>query len=126
MTGQKRVRIGFPERESALVDLGRHFMDGRISVSEYSQRCDAISAAITRGDLDAIFVDLDHCGEPDRLRISNSDRQTAMDILGQQFVEGRLTVDEFYERSAGVAAALTIADLRPNFSDLPVVLPLPQ
>jgi hypothetical protein len=123
MNARKRVRIGFPERDSALTELGRHFVDGRVSVSEYSERCDAISAAITQGDLDAVFLDLDRCGDPDQLRISSNDRQTAMNLLSQQFVEGRLTVDEFSERSACVAGALTVVDLRPLFSDLPVALP---
>ena len=46
MTARQRLRIGFPERESALVELGRHFADGRIAVNEYSQRCEAISAGM--------------------------------------------------------------------------------
>lgn len=42
-----------------------------------------------------------------------------MDLLSKQFSEGRLTPDEFSERSAAIAAAVTRADLEPVFADLP-------
>lgn len=44
-----------------------------------------------------------------------------MDLLGRQFAEGRLTPEEFSERSAAVSSATTRADLEPLFADLPVL-----
>lgn len=126
MTPADLLRIGFPERAAALTALGHHFVIGRISLNEYSERCDTISVATTRGDLDSALKDLDLCSQPDLRRVSNSDRQAAQDLLSQQFVDGRLTIDEFSERSAGVAAALIATDLDPIFADLPVVLHLTQ
>ncbi len=54
------------------------------------------------------------------VRIGTAERENAMDLLGRQFSEGRLQVDEFDSRSAQIAAALTWADLEPIFADLPV------
>jgi hypothetical protein len=57
--------------------------------------------------------------ESERLRIGTAEREEAMDLLSKQFSEGRLTPDEFSERSAAIAAAVTRADLAPIFADLP-------
>jgi hypothetical protein len=55
----------------------------------------------------------------ERVRIGTAEREQAMDLLSNQFSEGRLTPDEFSERSAAIAAAVTRADLEPIFADLP-------
>lgn len=55
-----------------------------------------------------------------RVRIGTAEREDAMRLLGQQFSEGRLTPEEFSDRSAAVSAAVTRADLEPIFADLPV------
>ncbi|HEY5151841.1 MAG TPA: DUF1707 domain-containing protein [Mycobacterium sp.] len=57
--------------------------------------------------------------ETERVRIGTAEREQAMDLLSKQFSEGRLTPDEFSERSAAIAAAVTWADLEPIFADLP-------
>jgi DUF1707 SHOCT-like domain len=57
--------------------------------------------------------------ETERVRIGTAEREQAMDLLSKQFSEGRLTPDEFSERSAAIAAAVTRADLEPIFADLP-------
>ncbi|MCX2934204.1 DUF1707 domain-containing protein [Mycobacterium sp. CVI_P3] len=56
---------------------------------------------------------------PELFRIGTAEREQAMDLLSRQFSEGRLTPDEFSERSAAIAAAVTRADLEPVFADLP-------
>jgi hypothetical protein len=59
-------------------------------------------------------------GEQGRLRIGTAERERAMELLSQQFSDGRLDVDEFSDRSAKISAAVTRADLEPIFADLPV------
>lgn len=59
----------------------------------------------------------------DALRISDADREAAMDLLGEQYSLGRLTKDEFDERSDAVWSARTRGDLAPVFADLPVHAP---
>jgi len=56
----------------------------------------------------------------DSLRISDADRAAAVDLLSEQYAEGRLTRDEFDERSDAVWSAKTRGDLAPVFVDLPV------
>ena len=56
----------------------------------------------------------------DSLRISDADREAAVDLLGEQYALGRLTRDEFDERSDAVWSAKTQGDLAPIFADLPV------
>ncbi len=56
----------------------------------------------------------------DPLRLSDADRETAVDQLGEQYAVGRLTKDEFDERSDAVWSAKTRSDLAPVFADLPV------
>jgi hypothetical protein len=57
--------------------------------------------------------------DPGLVRIGTAEREQAMTLLGRQFSEGRLNPDEFSERSAAIAAAVTRADLEPIFADLP-------
>jgi Flp pilus assembly protein TadB len=55
----------------------------------------------------------------DRLRISDTDRETAARELGEHFALGRITADEHAERLEQIWAARTAADLAPAFRDLP-------
>ncbi|WP_237159545.1 DUF1707 SHOCT-like domain-containing protein [Mycolicibacterium rhodesiae] len=57
--------------------------------------------------------------EDEGVRIGTAEREEAQELLSRQFSEGRLNPDEFSERSAAVAAAVTRADLAPIFADLP-------
>ena len=54
------------------------------------------------------------------LRLSDADREAATELLGEQYAVGRLTKDEFDERSDAVWSARTEGDLAPVFVDLPV------
>jgi hypothetical protein len=54
------------------------------------------------------------------LRLSNSDRDAAVAALAQAQAEGRITADEFGERSAAAQRAVTRGDLAPLFADLPM------
>jgi hypothetical protein len=56
----------------------------------------------------------------DSLRISDADRESAVALLGDQYAIGRLTKEEYDERSDAVWSAKTQGDLAPLFADLPV------
>lgn len=64
--------------------------------------------------------------EIERVRIGTAERENALQLLSKHFSEGRLTTEEFSERSAAVSAALTRADLEPIFADLPVKPAAPE
>ena len=53
------------------------------------------------------------------LRIGDTEREAALRDLGEHMGAGRLTVDEFGERSAMVATAKTRGELVAVFHDLP-------
>ncbi|MCP2295404.1 protein of unknown function [Nocardia amikacinitolerans] len=53
------------------------------------------------------------------IRIGTAEREHAMRRLSDNFAAGRLSVAEFDERSAVIAAAVTRADLDRVFTDLP-------
>ena len=56
--------------------------------------------------------------EPE-LRIGDAEREAAASALGDHFASGRLTRDEYDERSSQVWSAKTNSDLWPLFLDLP-------
>jgi hypothetical protein len=58
MAEPPEIRIGTAEREQALEQLGRHFSDGRLTVTEFDERSGLITSATTRGELVQVFADL--------------------------------------------------------------------
>lgn len=59
----------------------------------------------------------------DSLRLSDAERESAVELLGEHYSTGRLTKEEFEERSDAVWSARTQGDLAPVFVDLPVSSP---
>ncbi|MFL1382294.1 MULTISPECIES: DUF1707 SHOCT-like domain-containing protein [unclassified Nocardiopsis] len=57
--------------------------------------------------------------EPAPYRLSDGERDEALESLRTAFQEGRLTVDEHEERSTAALHAVTGKDLVPLFEDLP-------
>lgn len=57
------------------------------------------------------------------LRLSDAERENAIEVLGEHVSTGRLDLDEYADRSAKVAAARTRGDLVELFADLPEPLP---
>lgn len=55
---------------------------------------------------------------PSHLRITDADRDEALDRLAEHYAAGRLDKDEFDERSDAVWTARTGSDLAPIFADL--------
>jgi hypothetical protein len=54
------------------------------------------------------------------IRASDQERESVVDVLREAFTDGRLTLEEFEERTATAYAAKTWTDLRVLTSDLPV------
>lgn len=57
------------------------------------------------------------------IRIGDAERAHALDLLGTHLGEGRLSVDEYGDRSARVATAKTRGELYELFRDLPAPRP---
>jgi hypothetical protein len=57
--------------------------------------------------------------EPSQLRISDTEREQAIQLLGEHMSIGRLDVEEYGERSARATAAKTRGELTELFTDLP-------
>jgi len=53
------------------------------------------------------------------LRIGDAERESAVVALGEHYADGRLSKDEFDERSAAALTAPTQSALAPLFADLP-------
>jgi Domain of unknown function (DUF1707) len=54
------------------------------------------------------------------IRASDQDRDSVVDILRDAYTDGRLTLDEFEERTSSAYAAKTWTELRELTADLPV------
>jgi hypothetical protein len=57
------------------------------------------------------------------IRIGTAERNAAMKALDEHLAEGRLDIDEYGERSARAAAAVTAPELAALFDDLPAPHP---
>jgi hypothetical protein len=53
-----QVRVGTAERQAAMDLLGVHWRAGRLTPGEHEARTTKAFAAVTRADLDALFLDL--------------------------------------------------------------------
>lgn len=51
-------RVGDAERQTAIAQLRDHWQEGRLDPTEHEARTTKAYAAVTRGDLDALFADL--------------------------------------------------------------------
>lgn len=60
---------------------------------------------------------------PAVLRVGDAERNSAIDALGEHLATGRLTLDEYGDRSARVSVARTTVDLDALFDDLPLPHP---
>jgi Domain of unknown function (DUF1707) len=67
-------------------------------------------------------------GVPDRheLRVGDSERQAVVDQLRTHLGAGRLTLDEFEERTGVALAARTVAELQMVTVDLPAIRTAPK
>lgn len=69
--------------------------------------------------------------EQPEYRLSDAEREEAIEALGEHLSSGRLDIDEYGDRTAQVTAARTRRELAPIFDDLPdphpsaLVTPLP-
>jgi len=58
MSGDSGQRVGNTEREAAIEALNQHWQAGRPDPAEPERRTTPAYAAVTKGDLDALFADL--------------------------------------------------------------------
>ena len=63
---------------------------------------------------------------PDGLRVSDADRERALSELSEAFRVGRITADEFDQRSGQVLRSRTGKELTALLADLPLAGPPPQ
>ena len=56
---------------------------------------------------------------PGSIRVSDAERNAAIEVLGAHLSAGRIDLDEYGTRSALINSARTVADLRAPFDDLP-------
>ncbi|GAA2020294.1 DUF1707 domain-containing protein [Nakamurella flavida] len=61
--------------------------------------------------------------DPAVVRVGDTERNSALEALGEHLTAGRLDMDEYGERSARVTTARTVADLKSVFTDLPAPHP---
>jgi hypothetical protein len=57
----------------------------------------------------------------EQIRIGDAEREQAVSALSDHYLAGRLTKEEYDERTAAAFSAKTTSDLRPLFWDLPNV-----
>ena len=60
----------------------------------------------------------------EQLRLSDAERETASQSLGEHYAQGRLDTDEHHERHERIWAARTHGEIPPIFTDLPGGSPL--
>jgi hypothetical protein len=60
MASQPSLRIGDREREAVAAELREHFAHGRLTLTEFNHRLDAVFASKTQRDLSRITSDLPH------------------------------------------------------------------
>lgn len=68
---------------------------------------------------------MDQIGDAGAQRIGTAEREQAIAALQQHLQAGRLTPEEYEERSVQASRALTWADVAPLFADLPEPHPGP-
>ncbi|MEO3744396.1 DUF1707 domain-containing protein [Plantactinospora sp. B5E13] len=61
--------------------------------------------------------------DPDRVRVSDREREQVVELLGRAAAEGRLTLDEYADRAGAAHAAQTRGELARLTDDLPAELP---
>jgi hypothetical protein len=68
---------------------------------------------------------MDQIGDPGGQRIGSDERDLAVSQLQQHYQAGRLTPEEYEDRSVRASKAMTWADITPLFADLPEPRPGP-
>jgi Domain of unknown function (DUF1707) len=69
---------------------------------------------MTRGRAETVIESMD-----DMLRAADRDRDEVADVLREQYALGRLTLEEFDERTTAAVSARTLGELRALTVDLP-------
>lgn len=108
------LRIGTRERDAALDLLSEHFAAGRLSADEHAQRTDAALAALTWGQLRALFADLPPLSRQELATRTGARATWQLPVaLREQLTgEGILLIEE------AVRGSITYHDLRTSTGNL--------
>ena len=68
-------------------------------------------------------MNLEPRDDPDRVRVSDREREHVVEVLGRAAAEGRLSLDEYAERAGAAHGAQTRGELARLTDDLPAVRP---
>ena len=82
MSEPPEIRIGTVDREKALEALSQHFSEGRLTVPEFDERSASIASAMTRGELDKVFVDLPAAADTSRKPVQLGKSEVSADTGG--------------------------------------------
>jgi Domain of unknown function (DUF1707) len=64
MAARPDLRVGDAEREARAAELREHYAQGRLSLTEFNERLDAVFACATQRQLDQLTADLPHVRVP--------------------------------------------------------------
>ena len=78
---QPRMRAGDRDRQRVVEHLGKHFAEGRLTVSEFDERVVRAHAAVHLDELPALTSDLPRDPEPPRRRAQSRPRVPAVAVV---------------------------------------------
>lgn len=107
MTDNPDIRIGDPERSSALDRLGEYFADGYLDIAEFDARTARAASASSRGELAALFDDLPQpsTGKDPATRDDSSLQRTAR----EEELERKLKLKRNLDMAAGLVVGFGAA-----------------
>ncbi len=118
-------RVGTADRARVVRRLDQAHADGRLNAAEHTKRVRAANAATRADDLARLLDDLpgrtparSMLSSVRRYRLSDAEREQAVRELQQALNDGRLTLDEYDERTRAAYAAQAARDLKPLLADL--------
>jgi len=92
--GQALARASDAERDRVVGLLRDHCVVGRLTLDEFSERVGAALAARTRGDLDAVLVDLPTAPQPMPEAPRRRARRWIVAVMGESEAKGRWRLGE--------------------------------
>jgi hypothetical protein len=121
LVADRGYRASLTERAQAVRRLDRALAAGRLTTAEHARRIAAADRATRDDELADLMGDLPRGPAlflDDEYRLSDDERDLAIQELQDAVDDGRLALDEYDERTGAVYAASTIGHLRPLLTDL--------
>ncbi|SBT47418.1 protein of unknown function (DUF1707) [Micromonospora narathiwatensis] len=118
-------RAGTTDRARAVRRLDQAHADGRLNAAEHAERVRAANAATREDELARLLDDLPGraptrslLSSVRRYRLSDTERDQAVQELQQALNDGQLTLDEYDERTRAAYAAQAARELKPLLADI--------